>query len=179
MLANFFVPILADGWSQPARRFQQTSGMVMAKGVEDCAFYRWSRLTSLNEVGGDPSVFAETVGEFHAAMATREFIRPRDINAFTAAAKVYKVYILVRRTNPASLKYIGMPGFTRPMRRRLCWNSCPAAGSKPNVNQASEDVSRRPKPSGMTPMIWVGCPSIRTVWPTMSDRPAKRRCHTG
>jgi hypothetical protein len=44
-------------------------------------------------------------------MATRDFIRPRDINAFTAAAKVYKVYILVRRTNPASLKYIGMPGF--------------------------------------------------------------------
>ena len=32
--------------------------MVMAKGVEDCAFYRCSRLTSLNEVGGDPSVFA-------------------------------------------------------------------------------------------------------------------------
>ena len=27
----------------------------MAKGVEDCAFYRWSRLTSLNEVGGDPA----------------------------------------------------------------------------------------------------------------------------
>ena len=42
----------------PALRFQQTSGMVMAKGVEDCAFYRWSRLTSLNEVGGDPSVFS-------------------------------------------------------------------------------------------------------------------------
>ena len=32
--------------------------MVMAKGVEDCAFYRYSRLTSLNEVGGDPAVFA-------------------------------------------------------------------------------------------------------------------------
>ena len=41
-----------------AQRFQQTSGMVMAKGVEDCAFYRYSRLTSLNEVGGDPSVFS-------------------------------------------------------------------------------------------------------------------------
>ena len=51
----------------PARRFQQTSGMVMAKGVEDCAFYRCSRLTSLNEVGGDPSVFAITPGEFHDA----------------------------------------------------------------------------------------------------------------
>ena len=43
--------------------------MVMAKGVEDCAFYRWSRLTSLNEVGGDPRVFAVDAGEFHDAMA--------------------------------------------------------------------------------------------------------------
>ena len=44
----------------------------MAKGVEDCAFYRYSRLTSLNEVGGDPSVFAVDVDEFHDAMATRQ-----------------------------------------------------------------------------------------------------------
>ncbi len=36
------------------RRFQQTSGPVMAKGVEDTAFYRWNRLLALNEVGGDP-----------------------------------------------------------------------------------------------------------------------------
>ena len=48
-----------DPEPQPAAlRFQQTSGMVMAKGVEDCAFYRSSRLTSLNEVGADPGVFA-------------------------------------------------------------------------------------------------------------------------
>ncbi len=46
--------------------------MVMAKGVEDCSFYRWSRLTSLNEVGGDPSVFAIDVEAFHAAMAERQ-----------------------------------------------------------------------------------------------------------
>ncbi|NKX50469.1 malto-oligosyltrehalose synthase, partial [Arthrobacter deserti] len=39
-----------------AVRFQQTSGMVMAKGVEDTAFYRYTRLTSLNEVGADPSL---------------------------------------------------------------------------------------------------------------------------
>ncbi len=37
-----------------AIRFQQTSGMVMAKGVEDTAFYRDSRLATLTEVGGDP-----------------------------------------------------------------------------------------------------------------------------
>ncbi len=65
-------PLLHDEWSQPARRFQQTSGMVMAKGVEDCSFYRWSRLTSLNEVGGDPSIFAIDVDAFHDAMAARQ-----------------------------------------------------------------------------------------------------------
>lgn len=65
-------PVLGDPASPPALRFQQTSGMVMAKGVEDCAFYRWSRLTSLNEVGGDPSVFAIGVHEFHEQMATRQ-----------------------------------------------------------------------------------------------------------
>ena len=65
-------PVLHDEWSQPARRFQQTSGMVMAKGVEDCSFYRWSRLTSLNEVGADPSIVSVGVDDFHAAMADRQ-----------------------------------------------------------------------------------------------------------
>jgi len=65
-------PWLRDPSCDGARRFQQTSGMVMAKGVEDCAFYRYSRLTSLNEVGGDPSVFSLSVDGFHAAMATRQ-----------------------------------------------------------------------------------------------------------
>ncbi|CAB4766809.1 unannotated protein [freshwater metagenome] len=64
-------PWLRDPSCDGARRFQQTSGMVMAKGVEDCAFYRYSRLTSLNEVGGDPSVFSITVDGFHEAMARR------------------------------------------------------------------------------------------------------------
>jgi (1->4)-alpha-D-glucan 1-alpha-D-glucosylmutase len=65
-------PVLGDPDADPAKRFQQTSGMVMAKGVEDCAFYRWSRLTSLNEVGGDPSAFALGIDEFHDAMAVRQ-----------------------------------------------------------------------------------------------------------
>ncbi len=65
-------PVLADPAQPAALRFQQTSGMVMAKGVEDCSFYRSSRLTSLNEVGADPSVFSVSPGEFHEAMATRQ-----------------------------------------------------------------------------------------------------------
>jgi (1->4)-alpha-D-glucan 1-alpha-D-glucosylmutase len=65
-------PVLADPDAPAAKRFQQTSGMVMAKGVEDCAFYRYSRLTSLNEVGGDPSVFSLDVPGFHEAMTARQ-----------------------------------------------------------------------------------------------------------
>jgi (1->4)-alpha-D-glucan 1-alpha-D-glucosylmutase len=59
-----------------ARRFQQTSGMVMAKGVEDTAFYRFPRLTSLTEVGGDPSHFAVTPEEAHAEFARRAAEEP-------------------------------------------------------------------------------------------------------
>ena len=49
--------------------FQQICGPVMAKGVEDTAFYRWSRLVALNEVGGDPDTFGISPGEFHAFAA--------------------------------------------------------------------------------------------------------------
>jgi malto-oligosyltrehalose synthase len=55
-------------------RFGQTTGPVLAKGVEDTAFYRWSRLVALNEVGGDPDVFGLSPAEFHAEagrLATR------------------------------------------------------------------------------------------------------------
>ncbi len=69
---DVLAPLLADPDEPAARRFQQTSGMVMAKGVEDCAFYRYSRLTSLNEVGGDPSSFALSPDAFHAAMVVRQ-----------------------------------------------------------------------------------------------------------
>ena len=50
-------------------RLQQTSGAVMAKGVEDTAFYRYNRFVALNDVGGDPSRFALGPETFHAAMA--------------------------------------------------------------------------------------------------------------
>ncbi len=76
-------PVLSDGAAAPTQRFQQTSGMVMAKGVEDCAFYRWSRLTSLNEVGGDPGVFAVTPEHFHAQLAKRQAEWPHAMTAAT------------------------------------------------------------------------------------------------
>jgi (1->4)-alpha-D-glucan 1-alpha-D-glucosylmutase len=50
-------------------RFQQTSGPVTAKGVEDTALYVYNRLVALNEVGGDPARFGTPPEEFHAACA--------------------------------------------------------------------------------------------------------------
>lgn len=65
------LPVIGDPVSPVAIRFQQTSGMVMAKGVEDTAFYRYTRLGSLTEVGGDPSEFAIDVDAFHARQQRR------------------------------------------------------------------------------------------------------------
>ncbi|OJF11749.1 malto-oligosyltrehalose synthase [Couchioplanes caeruleus] len=48
-----------------ALRFQQYTGAVMAKGVEDTAFYRWTRFTARNEVGNDPAKFGVSPDEFH------------------------------------------------------------------------------------------------------------------
>ncbi|MFC6285511.1 malto-oligosyltrehalose synthase [Nocardioides sp. GCM10027113] len=75
--------VLGDPDAEPAKRFQQTSGMVMAKGVEDCSFYRYSRLTSLNEVGGDPSTFALDVAAFHDAMVRRQADWPHGMTTLT------------------------------------------------------------------------------------------------
>ena len=52
-----------------ALRFQQVSAPVMAKGAEDTAFYRYHRLVSLNEVGGDPGVFGRPPADFHTDSA--------------------------------------------------------------------------------------------------------------
>ncbi len=50
-----------------AQIFPQLSAPVMAKGAEDTAFYRYNRLISLNEVGGDPGRFGRPLADFHAA----------------------------------------------------------------------------------------------------------------
>ena len=49
-----------------ALRFQQVTGPVMAKGIEDTMFYRYNRFVALNEVGGHPERFGSSVDEFHS-----------------------------------------------------------------------------------------------------------------
>lgn len=74
---------LADPSHPAALRFQQTSGMIMAKGVEDTAFYRYPRLTNLNEVGGDPGRFAVRPDEFHERQAARQERLPESMTTLT------------------------------------------------------------------------------------------------
>ena len=74
------------GHSAPrVRRFalkvQQFTGPVMAKSLEDTAFYRYHRLLALNEVGGDPSAKALSVDAFHEAMKVRAEEWPHGMTA--------------------------------------------------------------------------------------------------
>jgi (1->4)-alpha-D-glucan 1-alpha-D-glucosylmutase len=56
---------------QFAMKFQQYTGPVQAKGIEDTAFYRYNVLVSLNEVGGDPQRFGGSISQFHEANRRR------------------------------------------------------------------------------------------------------------
>jgi (1->4)-alpha-D-glucan 1-alpha-D-glucosylmutase len=86
---------LRDPSDELALRFQQYTGAVMAKGVEDTAFYRWTRFTARNEVGNDPTKFGVTPDEFHdvcdgqqrrwpeamTALSTHDTKRSEDVRA--------------------------------------------------------------------------------------------------
>ncbi|MFO0910269.1 MAG: malto-oligosyltrehalose synthase [Isosphaeraceae bacterium] len=60
-----------EQWEQFVIRFQQTTGPVQAKGLEDTLFYRQFPLVSLNEVGGDPSRWATSPSAYHALNLSR------------------------------------------------------------------------------------------------------------
>jgi (1->4)-alpha-D-glucan 1-alpha-D-glucosylmutase len=64
-----------------AMKVQQFTSPVTAKGIEDTAFYRYNRLASLNDVGGDPAQFGVTVSAYHGASAERAAHRPHTMLA--------------------------------------------------------------------------------------------------
>jgi (1->4)-alpha-D-glucan 1-alpha-D-glucosylmutase len=70
----------ADGDAFEFRsRFQQVTGPVMAKAMEDTAFYRYHRLLALNEVGGNPVEPELSIAHFHDAMQRRATEQPHGI----------------------------------------------------------------------------------------------------
>jgi (1->4)-alpha-D-glucan 1-alpha-D-glucosylmutase len=74
---SFYEALLAPQQRGLLLQFQQLTPAVFAKGVEDTAFYRYHRLTALNEVGGDPARFGTEPEEFHFAMGIAQRLRPR------------------------------------------------------------------------------------------------------
>ncbi len=62
-----------------AMKAQQYSGPVMAKGLEDTAFYRYNRFIALNEVGGNPDQFGVSLPAFHRANRQRAQNHPRSM----------------------------------------------------------------------------------------------------
>jgi (1->4)-alpha-D-glucan 1-alpha-D-glucosylmutase len=102
-------------------RFQQTTGPVMAKGVEDTTFYRYNRLTSLNEVGGDPHRFGTSVADFHAAMpssgmlasSTHDTKRSEDVRA--------RISLLSEAPGEFAAAVDRWAGMHEPPDRNLAW----------------------------------------------------------
>lgn len=70
-------------WLAVARRWQQLTGAVAAKGVEDTALYRTEGAAAAADVGGDPAEPAVAPSGFHAAMEARARRHPRTLNATT------------------------------------------------------------------------------------------------
>ncbi len=70
-----------DEWLEFTLKLQQVTGPVMAKALEDTAFYVYQRLVSLNEVGGDPREFGTTVEAFHRLNALRRDTWPGGLSA--------------------------------------------------------------------------------------------------
>jgi (1->4)-alpha-D-glucan 1-alpha-D-glucosylmutase len=62
-------------------RLQQFTGPLMAKSLEDTAFYRYHRLIALNEVGNDPSIGSLAIGKFHERMRERAANMPLGLTA--------------------------------------------------------------------------------------------------
>lgn len=82
--ATAVVELLVTGADpELTRRFQQASGPVMAKAVEDTAMYRYHRLVALNEVGGDPGQWGVSLREWHVACEHRQRNWPETLNALS------------------------------------------------------------------------------------------------
>jgi len=74
---------LADPSDELCVRFQQASGAVMAKGVEDTCYYRYTRFIALNEVGGDPACFGIEPEDFHSAQRRRQHAAPHSMTTLS------------------------------------------------------------------------------------------------
>jgi (1->4)-alpha-D-glucan 1-alpha-D-glucosylmutase len=105
-----------------AQKFQQVTGPVMAKAIEDTAFYRSVRLTSLNEVGSHPGHFGTSIEQFHAGNTARAARWPGTMTALsthdTKRGEDVRARISVLSEVPTDFRH-ALGRWTRLARRHL------------------------------------------------------------
>ena len=115
-----------------AVRFQQTTGAIMAKGVEDTAIYRYSRLAALNEVGSDPGHWGRTPDEVHATHLARAARFPRCL----LATQTHDT----KRSGDVRARIGAISGFAEEWRTRvLAWRAMNAPLRTPQAPNADDE----------------------------------------
>ena len=92
-------------------KFQQSTGPIMAKGLEDTAFYIYNRLAALNEVGGEPQHFGLTREAFHE----RNIVRQRDWPATLLATSTHDT----KRSEDVRARMVAISEIPQTWRRAL------------------------------------------------------------
>lgn len=122
----------ADPAGELARRIQQTSGMVVAKGVEDTALYRATRFAAANEVGGDPGTFGIDVATFHTRAATRAAWWPATMTTLSThdtkrsedvRARLAALAEIPEEFAAAAREWTGRCGLSEPALNLLAWQT--------------------------------------------------------
>ena len=168
VLDGLYAAMLADPRGELATRVQQTSGMVMAKGVEDTTFYRWNRFVALNEVGGAPDRFGVSPAEFHAAAAERDAARPRDHDHALDA----RHQAVGGRPGPPRRARRDAPGVGRP--RAALVGAPPAAGTLAGAAGVAEPRRRVADPGRPDGGLPRRRPRRRPSSPPATSRPCRR-----
>ncbi|SDH07915.1 (1-_4)-alpha-D-glucan 1-alpha-D-glucosylmutase [Lentzea fradiae] len=148
--------VRADPHGELATRIQQTSGMVVAKGTEDTAFYRYTNFVALNEVGGSPDRFGLPVEEFHQRAARRESGEPLAMTALSTHDTKRSEDVRARLAVLAEIpdEYLAFEsemnekhGLSEPTLNRLAWQSLVGAWpiTEDRLAQYLEKASREAK----------------------------------
>jgi (1->4)-alpha-D-glucan 1-alpha-D-glucosylmutase len=137
-------------------RFQQSTGAVVAKGIEDTMFYRYNRLIALNEVGGAPDRYGAPLECFHEAMAKRQRTQPGGLSATSthdtkrgedARARIYALSEIPRAWRDGVARWSVL---NAPFRCSLLTGPAPEPQMEWLFYQAL---------AGSWPAEWVGCGS--------------------
>ncbi|MEA2236309.1 MAG: (1-_4)-alpha-D-glucan 1-alpha-D-glucosylmutase [Thermoanaerobaculia bacterium] len=150
-----YVAAEREHWLSFVMRWQQFTGRVMAKGVEDTAFYNYNRLVSLNEVGADPgrSFDADGLAEFHARNVRMQRDWPHTMNA-TATHDTKRGEDVRARINVLSEM---APQWEHQVRR---WSKMNAARKKNGAPHPNEELLLYQTLIGMWPLDDSELPSV-------------------